>query len=65
MYVNKADSTMTREEYEQAKCRGHWWVAPRNSVVPPVYREDGMQLTRPDVKCKFCGIAYDKYHGAK
>ena len=53
---------MTREEYEQAKCHGHVWAAPRFSVIPPEYREDGMTLTHPGVKCKFCGITYDKYH---
>lgn len=53
---------MTREEYEQAKCHGHIWARPRATVTPPVYREDGMPLTHPDVKCKFCGVSYDAAH---
>ena len=41
------------------RCHGHIWAAPRFSVVPPLYRKDGMALTHPNVKCKFCGVNYD------
>jgi hypothetical protein len=45
----------------RSKCYRHIWTKLVATVISPVYREDGMIITRPNVRCKFCNVSYDKY----